>query len=72
MEVTFATSIEISLFESGSKTDFRYLNDSIMEMILFFVNFILPNSVRSAAENSTNYNVKPKNAAFKANSMLEK
>ena len=35
-----------------------------MEMLLFFVNFVLPNSFRLAAENSTNYNVKLKNAAF--------
>ncbi len=50
--------------ENGSKANFRYLNDSIMEMLLFFVNFVLPNSFRLAAENSTNYNVKLKNAAF--------
>lgn len=50
--------------ENGSKAIFRYLNDSIMEMLFFFVNFILSNSFRLAAENSTNYNVKLKNAAF--------
>lgn len=35
-----------------------------MEMLLFFVNFILPNSVLSAAENSTKYNAKLKNVVF--------
>ena len=50
--------------ENGSKANFRYIKDSIMEMLFFFVNFILPNSFRLAAEKSTNYNVKLKNAAF--------
>ena len=50
--------------ENGSKPNFRYVKDSIMEMLCFFVNFILPNSFRLAAEKSTKYNVKLKNAPF--------